>query len=316
MKSSTAILGLSLACSPFLFAGEKISAVREGRQVVIRTGEKEILRYQAEPGELPRPDIKPAFIRGGYIQSIHTPAGRLLTEDFPANHLHHHGVWSAWTKTEFQGRKPDFWNMGAETGSVEFVALDRVWEKEGAAGFEARHRFIDLTAKPPQVALLETWQVSVSMQEGRFIIDYTSTQTCATESPLKLPEYHYGGIGLRGNAGWNGAGNFKFLSSSGLTDRAKVNTSREKWCWVGGEVDGETCGVTILCHPQNFRFPQPIRAHPTEPFFCYAPQQLGGMEIKPGEKFISRYRLIIADGPADALAAERWWEEYAKAGSP
>lgn len=23
------------------------------------------------------------------------------------------------------------------------------------------------------------------------------------------------------------------------TDRVKVNTSREKWCWVGGKVDGE-----------------------------------------------------------------------------
>lgn len=312
MKSSTVVLGLWLSFSTMLFSETKISAVREGRQVVILVGDKEILRYQAEPGDLPRKDIKPAFTRGGYIQSIHTPAGRLITDDFPANHLHHHGVWSAWTKTEFQGRKPDFWNMGAETGTVEFVALDRVWEKGNAAGFEARKRFIDLTAKPPQVALLETWQISVSVEEDRYVIDYTSTQTCATDHLLKLPEYHYGGIGLRGNGGWDGAENFKLLSSSGLTDRKKVNASREKWCWVGGEVDGAICGVTINCHPQNFRFPQPIRAHPTEPFFSYAPQQLGEMEIKPGEKFISRYRFIIADGSPDADTAERWWKEYSK----
>ena len=30
-----------------------------------------------------------------------------------------------------------------------------------------------------------------------------STQTCATDSPLVLPKYHYGGLGFRGAADWN-----------------------------------------------------------------------------------------------------------------
>lgn len=296
-----------------LTAAEEVTASREGKQVVIRSGSGEILRYQAEPGELPRPEIPAAYVRGGYIQSLHSPAGRLITDDFAVGHLHHHGVWSPWTKTEFEGRKPDFWNMGAETGRVEFVALDRVWQKDGEAGFQARHQFVDLTAKPPKVALLETWDVSVAVVDQRYVIDFTSTQTCATDSPLKLPEYHYGGFGFRGNAAWNGAGNCRFLTASGLTDRVKVNTAREKWCWIGGKVAGETCGLTVLGHPENFRFPQPIRAHPSEPFFCFAPQQLGEMQITPGKKYGARYRLVIADGEPDAKAAEAWWEGYAQA---
>ena len=91
-----------------------------------------------------------------------------------------------------------------------------------------------------------------------------------------------------------------------------MNGSHEKWCWIVGKLDGETCGLTILCHPQNFRFPQPIRAHPTEPFFCYAPQLAGGMEIVPGEKYISRYRLVIADGEPNAKASEEWSKVYEK----
>ncbi len=302
-----------LAFSSGICAADEVTAVREETQIVIRAGKNEILRYQAEPGELPRPEIPKAYTRGGYIQSIRTPSGRLITDDFPVNHLHHHGVWSPWTKTEFEGRKPDFWNMGAETGRVEFVALDSVWQKDGKAGFQARHQFVDLTVKPAKTALFETWEISVSAADQRYVIDFTSTQTCATTSPLKLPEYHYGGLGFRGNGVWNGAENCRFLSASGITDRVKLNTSREKWCWIGGKIDGQSCGMSILGHPENFRFPQPIRAHPSEPFFCFAPQQLGEMEIAPGEKYIARYRLVITDGEADAKASDAWWEAYAKA---
>ncbi len=311
MKKPGSILATLTSTLALLHAGE-ITAKREDKQIVIRDGTKEILSYQAEPGELPRADIPKTYIRGGYIQSLRTPSGQVITDDFPSNHLHHHGVWNPWTKTEFEGRKPDFWNMGAGTGKVDFVALDQVWEKDGKAGFQARHQFVDLTVTPSKVALLETWDVSATSAGDYYIVDFTSTQTCATEFPLKLPEYHYGGLGFRGNSAWNGEENCKFLTASGLTDRTKVNTSREKWCWVGGQLDGKTCGITILNHPGNFRFPQPIRAHPKEPFFCFAPQQLGDMEIVPGQKYVSRYRFVIADGEPDTKAAEKWWNEYAQ----
>lgn len=284
---------------------------QEGHQIVVSGKSGVVLRYQTEPGKFPRPGIKEIFRRGGYIQSIHTPSGKLVTDDFPPAHLHHHGVWSPWTKTEFEGRKPDFWNMGDGKGRVEFVAVDEVWGRDGAAGFRVKHRFIDMTAKPEKVALLETWEVSVAAGERHHMIDITITQTCATDSPLKLPEYHYGGLGFRGHRNWDGAENCRFLTASGLRDRVKVNSSREPWCWVGGEVDGDTCGVLILCHPENFRAPQPIRCHPTEPFFCYAPQQAGEMSIEPGKPYIARYRLVVADGEPDVEAFVNLAKDYA-----
>ncbi|MCW1887801.1 PmoA family protein [Luteolibacter flavescens] len=290
-----------------------VHAEKTGTQVIVSAGERPILKYQAEPGELPRKDIKPIFKRGGYIQAIYTPSGKLVTDDFPPNHVHHHGVWSPWTSTEFEGRKPDFWNMGDGKGRVDFVKLvGDVWSKNATAGFKAEHRFIDMLAKPEKVALLETWEVTATTDGKRNVIDLTITQTCATDSPLKLPEYHYGGLGFRGNRAWDGAGNAKFLTASGITDRLKVNTAKEPWCWVGGQVDGQPCGIAILCHPSNFRAPQPIRVHPTEPFFCYAPQQAGAMSIEPGQPYVMRYRLIVADGGPDAAALQAAADEYAK----
>jgi hypothetical protein len=135
MKPSIAFAAIAFLLLPA--AAENVTATREGKQVIVRAGKKEVLRYQAEPGEFPRKDIKEIFRRGGYLQSIHTPSGKLVTDDFPPNHVHHHGVWSPWTKTEFEGRKPDFWNMGGGTGRVDFVVLDEVWQKDGRAGFKA-----------------------------------------------------------------------------------------------------------------------------------------------------------------------------------
>ena len=306
----------SFACAAAA-AGTAVTAKREGSQVVFRAGDREMFRYQAEPAPLPRADIKEAFLRGGYLHPLFTPSGKLVSDDYPPNHIHHHGVWWAWTKAEFEGRHPDFWNMGESKGRVEFVALDEVWEKNGAAGLKARHRFVDLLAVPPKTALLETWEIRAAVVEEktpRYVIDFTSTQTCAGDAPLKLPKYRYGGIGFRGHRTWDdGKTPCEFLTSEGITDRVKGNESHGKWLWTGGPVDGSTVGLTILCPPKNFRFPQPLRLNPTEPFVCFAPQQDGDMEIKPGEAYVSRYRLIIADGKPSRDEADAWWKEYVEA---
>jgi hypothetical protein len=312
----TAIIALTSLLSSGICAAEPaVTAKRVGKQIVFTAGDRELLRYQAEPGEFPRANIKEAYRRGGYLHPIYTPAGRLVTDDFPSNHIHHHGIWMPWTKTEFEGRTPDFWNMGDEKGRVEFVSVDPTWEKDNRAGFTAKNQFVDLTVQPSKVALNETWEIAVSAISGatpRNVIDFTSTQTCATDAPLKLPKYHYGGFGFRGNWAWNGASAFDVLTSEGETDRNKANESRGKWCRVGGAVDGQTASVTILCHPDNFRFPQPMRLHPSEPFFCYAPQQLGDMEITPGKPYVSKYRIIITDGAPTKEEADNWWRQWAE----
>lgn len=313
-------IALALAAGtlvPSTRAAEPVAAAREDRQAVFRAGDRVIVRYQAEPGDLPRPDIAESFRRGGYFHSLTTLRGRLVTDDFPPDHMHHHAVWMAWTKTRFDGRTPDFWNMGQKLGRVEFEGLDALSAAEGIASLTARHRYVDLTARPPAVALSEVWEAKIRVIDATaWALDLTATHTCATGKPLELPEYHYGGLGFRGNRAWNGAENLKVLTSQGITDRIQANTSRERWCWLGGTVDGETAGVAILGHPDNFRAPQPVRVHPTEPFFCFAPQQGGTMAIEPGKPYRVRYRLIIADGEPGADRIEEWWRAWTTEPSP
>ena len=176
--------------------------------------------------------------------------------------------------------------------------------------------FIDLTAPSPVVALHETWEVTayapIAGPRPAHVFDLVITQTCATDDPLILPEYHYGGLGFRGHGQWDGAGQARFLTSEGLTDRVQAHATRARWCHVGGQVDGQWAGVAILGHPDNFRAPQPMRIHPTEPFFCFAPSQLGAWQITPGEPYVARYRFVVMDGEPDPALLEAYWAGYAQ----
>ena len=69
------------------------------------------------------------------------------------------------------------------------------------------------------------------------VFDLTTTQSCATNDPLELPEYHYGSFGLRGPDEWNGKDGARFLTSEGITDRKKGDSTRARWCYLGGKTD-------------------------------------------------------------------------------
>src|SRR5688572_1533765 len=157
----------------------------KGRLHVTIAGEP-VLDYQMDKDAIPRPDIKPEYKRAGYLHPIYSPAGTIVSDDYPVQHVHHHGIWSPWTKTSFQGRTPDFWNMGQKSGMVEFVALERTWNGPVHGGFAARHRFVDLSAPSPVVALQETWEVTAynvgtsPRTASATIFDLLLTQSCAT----------------------------------------------------------------------------------------------------------------------------------------
>jgi hypothetical protein len=283
-----------------------------------------ILRYQMEAGPLPE-GVPPVFAHGAHLHPVYSPSGKLVTANHPADHRWHRGIWMAWTKTEIEERHPDFWNQGKGEGpgssgdkllaEVRFASLDKSWSGPVQGGFVSQHRFIDHSGGEPKDVLRETWDVAAcALRSGEVplhLIDLVSTQTCASASPLKLPKYHYGGLGVRGHAQWDSVEAVTMLTSNG-DDRKKGDSTKGRWVHIGGAVDGAPTGLAVLIHPQNFRFPQPLRLNPKNPQLCIAPSQDGDWSIEPGTPYISRYRLVVVDGPADAALLERLWQDYAE----
>lgn len=262
----------------------------------------------------PPEELDERYKRGGYIHPVLSPDGVVLTNHLNADqHAHHSGIWSAWTNTEFQGRTPDFWNVHLNTGRVDQQdSLDVAWEGPVHAGFRAKHHFVDLSASVPVIALNEEWEVRVypsSAGENIHVFDLKVTQTTNTAQPLILPEYRYGGVGFRGHVDWDDPDNATFLTSGGLGRDG--HGTRVRWTHIGGHSEGELAGISILGHPSNYRHPQPVRIHPDEPFFNYAPVQLGDMSIEPGSPYVVQYRYITYDGEPDTELIDQMWQDYA-----
>jgi hypothetical protein len=79
---------------------------------------------------------------------------------------------------------------------------------------------------------------------------------------------------------------------------------------IHGSVDGKPTGVTVMNHPENFRFPQPIRVIPQMPYFSMSPMVLGPFSIEPGKPYVSKYRFYIHDGEVRPETADALWSDY------
>jgi hypothetical protein len=293
-------------------AAPKVEVVDNGKNLTLSVGGRAVLRYNHAVIEQP----DPVFSRSGYLHPIWTPAGKVITNDSPPNHLHHHGLWSAWTSSEFEGRKSNFWESKELQGRIECVKVEETVSGPVFGGFRARHRFINLNGPDgPKVALEEVWDVRVYALSDRFVFDLVSTQTAATDKPLVIKEYRYGGIGFRGSPEWEGKTGAQFLTSDGKT-RVDGHATKAKWCIESGKIGGAEASIAFLCHPADFRFPQPMRIHPDEPFFNWAVPQGGDFSIEPGKPYTARYRFIVADGKLKAGELDGAWSAYGENPNP
>ena len=301
-------------------AGTPITAVPEGDNVRFTRATREITRYAGGAGALPS-GVSESYRRAGYLHPVYTPRGRIVTDDYPADHRHHHGIWFAWTRTVYDGRSIDFWNMGQNLGGVQYDTLDYVFSGPAIAGLRATHRYVDKTATPDGIALWERYLLKVYPGGGTGTGTYSLFDAETTHdlvgfdyvnmSPMTLPEYHYGGVAYRAAAEWNAnPSQFSVLTSEGRT-RADGDGTRARWLRFSGTIGGGPASLVIYCHPGNFRAPQPLRVNPDDPVFGFPPSKLGAWSIHPDQPYVMKYRFAVYDETPAVSEVERLWNDYA-----
>ena len=313
---------LSLLLLPLaVFAAEPMSVVDDGKALTLKEGSSEVLSFRYAP--MPPPEGQsPLFTRSGFIHPLRTPSGQVLTTIHPSDHIHHLGVWNPWTSTTYEGRHIDYWNLKDGQGTVRFVKFEDVKKGPEEAGYTALLDFVDLKAPGGElVTLHERQTVSVStasLPDGvpaGFLTRFSSEQWCATDKPFTISTYRYGGFGFRARTDWN-KDNSDYLTDSGKT-RADGNSSKARWCRIQGTVDGKTCGVLFLAHPENFNYPEPIRIWPAKDhngmvFFNFAPAQNRDWVLEPGKTHTRRYGIFAYDGEITADQAEAVWKSFVR----
>jgi hypothetical protein len=294
--------------------GPVIDVTRNDSFLEIQTGDSKVLRYNHALVPPPK-GADPSYVRSGFIHPLWSPAGAILTNIHPADHIHHMGLWMPWTKTKFEGREVDFWNLGKGEGTVRFVKFVSTASGSVYGSFEAEQEHVALkTSASEKVVLKETWGVRVynvgGMDKGCWLWDFTSTQRCASSSPLHLLKHRYGGLGFRATEEWK-EDNGNYLTSEGKT-RKDGHGTRARWCNVFGETSKGPAGILFMSHPQNHQHPEPMRIWPQgEVFFNFCPIQKADWMLEPGNDYILRYRLYVYDGTVTAEKAESLWQNFA-----
>jgi hypothetical protein len=303
--------------------GNIVKAAKNEKFLDIQIGDAKVLRYNhaivpgpENMGKVPV-ERRPLYDRSGFIHPIWSPAGSVLTEIHPLDHIHHMGLWMPWTHTRYEGKRVDFWNVGDGTGTVRFAKYLSTTDGPVYGGFQAEQEHVARhTSEGEKVILKEVWDVRVynvgGKEKGYWLIDFKSTQRNITNLPLIQEKYRYGGFGFRGPAEWKDE-DAAYLTSEGYT-RADANGTRARWCDTSGKID-DWEGITFYSNPKNFRHPEPMRVWPPEDryvFFNFAPSQAGEWEMKPGEDHVFRYRMYVHEGKVNVDTAERVWKDYAE----
>lgn len=284
--------------------------------ITVYHNEQVLLAFNKQSPPVPE-GMKEIYHRSGFIHPVNTPGGKTVTATFPIDHPHQHGIFTAWTKTTYDGRPIDFWNLAKGQGRVSFkknsLGNPAVSMFEGSREPIAISFNVDLVhsivADPPVDVLAETWQVTVydlSPDDDSYSFEIKLKQTALTDKPLVIEEYHYGGFAVRGPTRWvlrsdgdDSTGNDArepawFLNNLG-SNRVKGNHEHAHWVSMGGKIEGADASITVISEKSNFRWPQAARLHPTKPYFCYAPCVDGKFVIDKDHPYEAKYHFIVAD---------------------
>ncbi|MFC4871643.1 PmoA family protein [Negadavirga shengliensis] len=280
-----------------------LGVVQEEEGIQFTVDERPMLFYQTQTAYPPEgePDY---YKRSGMIHPLYSPGGKVLTDAFPVGHTHQHAIFNAWVNTQYKGEKVDFWNQHQGTGTVEHKSVLGI--EEGPNATVLRTKLSHVSLKHGEV-LEEEWTLIAYPFGDYFLFDLLSEQTNTSQDTLFIVEYHYGGMGFRGSREWNDVDTLNYtntwqiLTSEGKTNE-DANHTKAAWVDASGQIEHEMAGLTVFGFPDNFRYPQTIRVHPTMPYWVYAPMVDGEFYIAPGQTFKSKFRYLAHnDGPDMAL---------------
>jgi len=284
--------------------------------LTIRSGNRDLLRYQFEM-VYPPAGVDSAFKRNAFIHPLWSPHGQVLTRIQPPDHYHHYGIWNPWTHVLYKNDTVDFWNIGGKKGTVRFAGFTTVNSGPVFGQFEARHDHVVFKKDgEEEVAIKELQSVTVyHPTSDYYIADIDIQLSCATDSPVKLLEYRYGGLGWRTTEKWDRY-NSEAITSAGKT-RKDADGSKATWCIVQGEIDNDYAGVVMMSHPANYNHPEPLRIWPEnqynrgDMFANFSPTKDKDWLLEPGKTYTLKYRLLVFNGKFTKENAESAWQQFA-----
>ena len=296
-----AALVFALSCT----SASRLQSFKTEEGIEIAEDGSKVLFYQVKPKSL---DGK--FARAGYIHPLYDLTGNIITEDFPDDHPHHHGIYTAWHQILLNGRPiADGWtgeNILWEVTDTE-VAMG---SKSIAIRSEVHWKHVDGREGEPIVK--EDLKITVhELNDAYRIIDYDIRL-----SPLRDgvqiggsdDEKGYGGFSLR----FKLPHDIRFVSKGREVEPQVVSIAAGPWMDFKGSFDGQSqSGIVVFCHPDNPGSPQPwiLRKEKSMQNVAYP----GRVPVELGKEGLRlRYRMVIHKSELGEQAIEELYQRYAR----
>jgi hypothetical protein len=257
-----------------------------------------------------------------FLAPLRSASGKTITRGFPMenipgesrDHLHHRGLWFSYDDVngvKFWENDPSY--TRPNIGKIVMIHAD-VKDSNGSTKVDAQMEWRDPSNK---LLVNEDRQMVFRAQGDLRIIDFLITLTAPAE--VTFGDTKEGAFAIRLSDAFTERKGMKILDADGRTRMVNVWGKRSNWVDYSADVDGEKIGVSMFDHPQNANHPtywhardyglfalDPFGQHAFDP---KAPERK--TVLKPGEKLVFRWRVVIHPGDAEAAHVADLYRQYA-----
>jgi len=297
-----AVLLAGLAFTPG-YGQMRFSEDKEKGMVTVYEGEKKVLTYCF--GDQLKEGAAPEQIRSCYIHPLYSPEGQVLTDDFPSDHPHHHGVFWTWPMVETRGQGTQTWHPDTpslrqhfnrwlekrtENGKA-FLVVENEWKLEEQESVARETLSLCIHAAGPGGRVIDVELVIEAVGGGL-------TLQGALEQ-----DKGYGGLCFRGAPLFKGA---VMTTDQGRLDGDSTN---QPFKWV--DLSAEQAGVAVFVSPSHPDYPPSwLVRNSYAGILNVSWPGLEPVVLRPGVPVTLAYRIYIHAGNSKEGDVEKEYQKY------
>jgi hypothetical protein len=258
-----------------------------------------------------------------------SPSGLEMTRSYPfarvpgesVDHPHHMGVFFAVDRAG--GQQNGFWNNSqAPTPAIRHEQITLQRAGLGSGELDTRSIWVGKDGLP--LLREDRRMVFRYLDEKTYAIDFTITLT-PTAGEVSFEDTKEGMFAVRVAQWLTEKETGRYLNSEGQELEAGVWGKRADWVRLQGETDGRKAGIAILSHPSSLNSPSYWHARG---YGCFSVNPLGQLDfekalgapepkpfnlrLRPGEKALFKYRIVVYEGDFDQAKTQRLYDDYVK----
>ncbi|WP_035141504.1 DUF6807 family protein [Flavobacterium daejeonense] len=304
------IIGLVLLAGQIAFS--QIHLKIEKKQSYFTEGKDSVLTYQAAEKSL-----NGKYIRSNYIHPLYNLDGSVLSEDFPADHLHHRGIFWAWHQLYIGNKRiGDGWEI--ENFNWKVASVKKKKQKDHNKAIQTivhwKSPLWKTTSGKEKPFVKETTLIRVHPKQDHYRLIDIEISLLALEPNMRIggseDEKGYGGFSPRIKLNED----VVFTAPTGKIIPTNLAIPASEWMDISGSIgkNKQLAGLTILCNPQNPGFPNPwiLRVKKSMQNAVYPYPGATAVPISDKKPTVLKYRLIVHDGTADSVPINQIYQDY------